>query len=256
MLQKNFFFGMLFLFLTIISPELFADAKGEEIAKKNYELKQAKNDFSVVLLAIYDKNGKRKVRKFEMYTRDGDKGRDSFIEFLEPSDVKGIKFLIFGNKKGDDEQRMFLPALGKVRRIASSQKGGKFMNSDLYYYDLDDQALEDFTYTYIKEDEYNGMLCDVIESVPLDKDAPYSKQIVWISKDDSFAYKIECYDKKNKTLLKTILFLETTVIDTIIIAKRMVIDNNSQGTKTIMELQDIKVNQDIPDTIFSLQNLD
>ena len=87
----------------------------------------------------------------EIITKEGAEGTNTFMKFIEPADVKDTKFLTIAHNKSDDEQRLFLPALGKVRRISSSTKNEKFMGSDLTYYDLEDYEYEDFTYKYVKD---------------------------------------------------------------------------------------------------------
>lgn len=239
-----------------VSIAIFADAKGEEIAKKTYDLKEANDQYSMGTMVLIDKKGEKKLRKVEMYTKKTKVGTNSYIEFLEPADVKGTKFLTIGYDKGDDDQRLYLPALKKVRKISSSQKDGSFMGSDISYYDMEERSFEDSEYKYIKEEIYNNIDCFVIESTPKDKSAPYSKQIMWISKNDYFPYKIECYDKKRDTLIKTIVAVETKTIDGVIIRTKMVVDNQKDGTKTLFQLENVKVNIGIKDDIFSVQNLE
>jgi len=247
---------LLMITVMLLSINIFADAKGDEIAKKNFNLKESKDSYSIATMILINSNNDKKTRKIEMYSKEGKEGRDSFIKFLEPADVKGTTFLTTAHKTSDDEQRLYLPALGKVRRISSSDKDGKFMGSDLFYYDMEDHDYEDYTYSYIKEDVYDGKNCFVIEMYPKDTNAPYSKQKVWIAKDDYFAYKIECYDKKgNKGLIKTLVMLNIKNIDGVLIPERIVVDNHKENHKTLLQRENIKINIGLKDSIFTVQNL-
>src|SRR4030042_4622978 len=189
------------ILLTILSLSLaavfYADDKGSEIAKKSFDLKKSNDTSSEFTMILIGKDGTKKTRKLSIRSKEGKEGRNTIVEFLEPADVKGTKFLTIAHKKTDDEQRLYLPALKKTRQISSSNKNGKFVGSDLFYYDMEDRAFEDQTYKYIKEEKYNDKDCHVIEAVSLDANSPYSKTVLWISKADYFAYKIECYDKKD-----------------------------------------------------------
>ena len=235
---------------------VFADDKGTEIAKKNDELKKSNDSYSEVTMTLIDKNNNKKVRKVIMFSKEGKEGRNSYVEFLEPADVKGTKFLTIAHKKSDDEQRLYLPALKKTRQISSSSKDGKFMGSDLTYYDMEDRAFEDSNYKFVKEDKFGDKDCYVIEVISTVKTSPYSKSLVWISKTDYFTYKIECYDKKDDTLLKVITMVEVKVIDGIITPVKTVVDNKKEGTKTLMQIDNIKINAGVKDDIFSIQNLE
>ncbi len=74
---------------------------------------------------------------------------------------------------------MYLPALGKSRKISGSSKDGKFLGSDLYFYDLEDHDLDDFTYKFIKEEVWEGHEYYVVESYPKDKKSALFKK--WLT---------------------------------------------------------------------------
>ena len=250
--MKKFVFFVLTMLFTL---SLFADEKGDEIARKNKDLKKSIDSYSEADMILIDKKGDQKKRKLIMFSKESKEGRNSFTEFSEPADVKGTKFLTIA-RKGDDEQRLWLPALKKTRLISSSSKDGKFMGSDLTYYDMEDRDFDDFTYKYLKDDKFQDKDCFVIETTPKDKTSPYSRSIMWISKADYFTYKIETYDKKDDKLLKTIVFVEVKTIDGVLIPIKTVVDNNKEGTKTLLVMSNTKINSGIKDTVFTVQNLE
>ncbi|OHD24013.1 MAG: hypothetical protein A2Y34_10245, partial [Spirochaetes bacterium GWC1_27_15] len=227
---------LLVVFITVLFAfALFADEQGDQIAQKNFNLKDSKDSYSEVTMILIDKDGNKKSRKLTMFGKETSKGRNSYVEFSEPADVKGTKFLTIGNKIGDDEQRLYLPALKKTRLISSSSKNGKFVGSDLYYYDMEDKDISEFTFKFLKDDTFNNKNCFVLEMTPKDKNAPYSKTIAWIAKDDFFAYKLEAYDKKDGELLKVLVMVEVKVIDGVMIPTKTVVENKKDGTKTLLQ---------------------
>lgn len=246
---------VLYSLLLFVGALVFADQKAETVAKSLFALKKAKDSFALTTMLIIDKNQNKKTRKMETYTRETSEGTDSFILFLEPADVKDTKFLTIAHKGTDDEQRIYLPALGKVRRISSSSKNEKFMGSDLNYYDLEDHSYDDYTYNYVKQEMINNINCDVIEMIPVDPNAPYSKQVAWISKENNFMYKAECYDKKSNSLIKTITFAEVKDYSGVLIATIIDVNNVKDGTRTVLKREQVKINSGVKDSIFTLQNL-
>lgn len=253
--MKKSIITIILIFLVSIMS-VFSDPRGEEIAKKNYNLPEAADSYSISTMVLINSRGDKKVRKLKMYSKKAKDGTNSFIEFVEPADVKGTRFLTIGHKKGDDEQRLYLPALGKVRRISSSKKGGSFMGSDLNFFDMEDHDFTDFQYKYIKDETYNGMSCHIIEMYPEDENAPYSKQVAWINKSDFFAYKVECYDKKSgNPLMKTIVMMDVKSIGGVLMPGKLVVDHHLKNHKTLLSMSDRKVNIGLKDTIFSVQNL-
>jgi hypothetical protein len=246
---------LLIFFIFNLSAILFADPRGDEIARKHYDLPEENDSYSIARMILVNSRGDKKIRKLVMYTKKTKVGTNSFIEFEEPADVRGSRFLTIGYKGGDDDQRLYLPALGKIRKISSSNKDGSFMGSDLNYFDMEDHDYSDYRYKFIKDEIYEGRDCFVIEMVSKDENAPYSKQLMWIAKDNYFIYKTECYSKKNNKLEKTIVFLNVTAISGILTAKRMVVENYLKNHKTLLQIDEKRNNIGVKDSIFSLQNL-
>ncbi len=159
-------------------------------------------DMTMILKNKQGKESKRAIRSKTLeVTGDGDK---SLSIFDTPKDVKGTAFLSFSHKVGDDEQWLYLPALKRVKRINSRNKSGSFMGSEFAYEDIASQEVEKYTYKHLREEEYQGELCFVGESYPVDKkNSGYTKRISWLDKAEYRVQKVEYYDRK-QSLLKTL----------------------------------------------------
>jgi len=156
-------------------------------------------------MTLRNKQGKTSTRLIRTRTLEiKDDGDKSLSIFDTPRDVKGTAFLSFSHKVGDDEQWLYLPALKRVKRINSRNKSGSFMGSEFAYEDIASQEVEKYTYKHLREEEYNGTLCFVGESYPVDrKNSGYTKRISWLDTDEYRLRKVEFYDRK-KSLLKTL----------------------------------------------------
>lgn len=234
---------------------LAAQNKGYEIMKKNDQLKEPKDTYSKSRLILINKNNNKKQRKFEMYSQKTEEGFDSFYKILSPADIEGMKFLTIAHK-GEDEQRMYLPGLGRTRKISSSGKDGKFLGSDIYFYDLEDHDLDEFTYQYLKEATWKGHEYYLVEAYPKNEDAPYSKIINWVRKDNYYVYKMDMYDKKQERLLKSMLITETRIKQGIISRLKMKVLNHQEKHQTLYLHENYKVNIGLDPDIFSVQNLE
>jgi hypothetical protein len=251
-LAKNF---ILFLLGSFMSFGLQAqDIKAYEIMKTNDQLEKPNDNHSKIELLLKDKYGNIITRSMESYSIKTDFGYNSFIEVTSPADIAGMRLLSIA-KTGEDDQRLYLPSFGKSRKIASSGKTGKFLGSDIYFYDLEDHDLDEFTYRFIGEKEWNGKKYDVIESVPKDKNAPYSKTILWVSVNDYFIYKSEMYDKKGR-LLKSLVINKIKTEKNIIIPENMTISNIQDGHSTEYHLISTIINSGVSPNIFTVKNLE
>jgi len=133
---------------------------------------------------------------------DGDK---SLTIFDSPRDIKGTAFLSFSHAIVPDDQWLYLPALTRIKRIASANKSGPFMGSQFAYEDLASFEVAKFKYKYLRDEKLDNINTFVIENYPQYKYSGYTRQIVWIDTQRYIPLKIEFYDRKND-LLKTLIF--------------------------------------------------
>ena len=243
------------LAIATLSIFSFADEKGDAIAKRFYNLKSSTSSISSANMILINKKGKKKVRKMEMKNLDVENGSASYIEFTSPANVAGTKFLILPDEKGESVQRIYLPALKKVRLIAGGSKKGSFVGSDFSYYDLEDRNFEDATYKWLREEAIDGETYDVVEMVSKDIDSPYSKSIAFIKKSNGFIYKSEFYDKRKGKLIKKLSIIETKLLDGIIVPTKLVMDDKKDGSKTLLISSGVSVNSAISKDVFTIQNL-
>ena len=81
-------------------------------------------------------------------TLDGDR---LLIRFTYPNDIKGTGFLVWEHPNSEDERFLFLPSLGRVRRIAGADTQESFVGSDFTYEDIGGRELDDYTYAIADE---------------------------------------------------------------------------------------------------------
>ena len=109
---------------------------------------------------------------------DGDK---TMVVFDLPRDVKGTVFLSHGHKSGRDDQWLYLPALKRVKRIASTNRSGPFMGSEFAYEDVASQELEHFRYELIGEQICcQDIKCYLLNRYPVDPHSGYSRQLLYV----------------------------------------------------------------------------
>ena len=135
----------LILVLTLTPSSGWAqDPKAREIMEKVDARDDGDNMTSDTEMVLIDKDNRERVRKIRSFQKD--KGDDQWrlMFFLEPADVKDTVLLSydFYDPDKDDDQWLYLPALRKTKRIASSDKSSAFMGSDFSYADMTRWALD------------------------------------------------------------------------------------------------------------------
>ena len=82
-------------------------------------------------MKLVDRHGRSRERVLEVTTLRGrgapgvpataPDGDRLLIRFNFPNDIKGTSFLVWEHPAADDERFLYLPSLGRVRRIAGSE---------------------------------------------------------------------------------------------------------------------------------------
>lgn len=201
---------------------------------------------SKMTMNLIDKKGKIRERLLKTYRMSDDK---QIMWFLQPADVKGSCFLRLSYDDRDDDMWIYLPAFGKVRRIASHAKKGSFMGTDFTYEDMGDRKLKDYTYQLLKEEEINGKSCWVVESIPNEGVATdYSKIVSWIWKDGYYEIREEFYDDRGN--LKKIKTVEMLKVEKYWVPEVIVMENLKSNHKTEMIFDELEVDTGLDEKVF------
>ncbi len=196
---------------------------------------------NILTMTLTNRKGQKTTRHMHGYFMEveGD-GDMSMTIFDTPVDVKGTASMIYTHKIGDDDQWLYLPAIGRVKRISSSNKSGPFMGSEFAFEDLSSQELEKYTYKYISEELMNGEECYKVERYPVSKTSGYKRNIVWYNKSNYRFEKIEFYDRKDD-LLKSLMYSNFKLyLSKYWRASTMKMVNHQNGKETLLEFSEIK----------------
>jgi len=235
--------GIIFVSATVVKEEM----TGEELAQKIDKREQPKTMKATMKMLLIDKRGDKRERKVSTI-REGDK--KMLMWFLSPADEKGVSFLRKSYEDRDDDMWIFLPAFGKVRRIASHAKKGNFMGTDFTYEDMGERKIKNYTYKILKEEKINDKEYWVLEWVPQkDVDTDYSKIVSWVWKENYSPIIEEFYDKTGEK--KKIKIMDVEKREKYWLPVKMVMEDIKANHKTEMYFEDIKVDEKVEDSVFT-----
>lgn len=235
-----------------------AEEKGLAIAKEADKRGEGYGDSKVAMkMVLRNRHGQETTREIRSRALEvKDDGDKSLIIFDEPRDVAGTALLTYTHKTGDDDRWLFLPALNRVKRIASRNKSGPFMGSEFAYEDLGSQEVEKYTYKYLRdEDCAGGQKCFVFERYPVDKTSGYTRQVLWMDQAEYRVHKIDYYDRK-KSHLKTLTFDGyKQYLDKYWRPDKMDMVNHQTGKSTTLHFKDYKFKNGYEDRDFDQNSL-
>ena len=243
------------------------DPRARAIMEKVDARDDGDNQTGIMEMVLVDKRGKTRIRKIQTFSKD--KGEDTLklMFFMHPADVKDTGFLTFDydDPDKDDDQWLYLPALKKTKRIATSDKSGSFMGSDLNYSDMTSRNLEDYEYAFFKdrkEMEVRGHKVWIIESVPksleIIEEIGYKKSLLFVRPDIDFVVRAVHWEQSGG-YVKYVDVKNLEQIDGIWVATEMHIARK-QGRQTVhqtvLRLSDVQFNQPLDEGMFSIRRLE
>jgi len=106
-------------------------------------------------MVITDPRGRTRSRTMKMWSSTDENTSKNLIIFSNPGNVSGTAFLTI-RENGSSAQRLYLPSVGRIQTIGSSDRGDRFMGSDFTYEDLGDQQAEDYDFEWLEihDDHY------------------------------------------------------------------------------------------------------
>ena len=240
------------LAIGVTTAAVAQDLTGKEIIDKIRVQESYEDTMIKMKMTLENKRGETRERLLVNRVKKIDGLTRTMTTFLKPDDVKGTKFLTIENKGRDDDQFLFLPALDKVRRISSNQKGSSFMGSDFSFGDLEGRDPDKGVHKKIGEETRDGFDCYIVESTPVegDEDDQYSKSVLWVRKDIFVPVRVEFYDKSGE-LLKVLSASDFQKTDDIWLAHHSVMENVQKNHKTIIDIAGLENNQGLDDDYFS-----
>lgn len=219
---------------------------------------------SVLSIVLIDKDGNQRKNiynrlwKFYQGKRDIVDKMVLFTQF--PPDAKGTGFMRWGyvaesNKRAD--QWLYLPQLRKIRKVSVRDPGDSFLGSDLSYGDIDDRSIDADEHNFVRVDKIPGMEFYVVESVPKESDALYSKKISWYLKTADWEgcarAKTEYYDRQG--LLLKVANLKWQQVDDAWVWDKVLVENVQTRHRSVFEVTDVKVGVGLRDKQFTQRAL-
>jgi hypothetical protein len=254
-----------FVALTLLVAAAVAeDLTAREIMERVEDRDEGNPSIVDVEMTLIDKSGKKRLRKIRAFGMDRGEDELQLLFFLSPADLKDTGFLTYDYDESgkDDDQWLYLPALKKTKRIASSDRSGSFMGSDFSYADLKSRDLDEYDFTLMKETEVDGVEVWQIESVPRTKqevkETGYTKTIDFVRQDNFVVIRSLGFVKKGGRLkymeIKTLEQIDGIWIGTEIHMTTKKGDRTLH--KTVLRNSNIRFRQELDEDFFTVRQME
>jgi hypothetical protein len=179
--------------------------------------------------------------------------RKTFVRINAPAKEAGIGSLKIGN-----EMWTYLPAIEKVIKVPPSMMMASWMGSDFTNDDMvrESSLAEDYNHKIVAEEKIDDYSAYKIEALPK-PNAPvvWGKRYYWARQRDYVPLREEFYDEKGN-LIKEMEYKEIKLMGGRVIPTFMTMRTlGKEGSKTILRIIQCQYDIAIPESIFSLRNL-
>lgn len=202
------------LVLALLAAAPLPSLTADQIARQVQDRDAGRDSRADLRMKLFDRRDRLRERALTMVTLRGREapgapktapdGDRLLIRFTYPNDIRGTSFLVWKHPRGEDERFLYLPSLGRVRRIAGSEAQESFVGSDFSYEDIGGRELEDFTYTLLDENaswsapDGASRPAYRLESKRKDRAAEFPRVVSLVLKDSFVVIQAEVYNRRDE----------------------------------------------------------
>ena len=247
----------LLLLLPLASPS------GDWVARQVQDRDTGRDSRATIHLTLYDRHGRGRERSLTMLAKKGtDAAGDKVLtRFIYPDDIKGTSFLVWEHPRAEDERFLYLPSLGRVRRIAGAEAQESFVGTDFTYEDIGGREFDDYTYALLDENATwrapDGKTYPAyrLESRRKGASARYPRIVSLITKDSFVVVSADIFNRRNERA-KVYAAGRVEKVSGIWTVLDSEMSNLLDHTRTALRIEKIQYNVGLADAEFSRRELE
>ena len=222
----------------------------DEIIEMMTETMNPETSQGKMKMTITTSTGQERTFVYEAFSKG--KGDKSLMKYLEPSRVKGQAILMLNDA---NDIWVYFPRTGRSRKLASHAKKQKVEGSDFSYEDLgaSDAFIDEYDAVRLDDGNIGGRLTYVLELTRNEEStASYSRVVLRVERESLVPLIVDYYHDKDPQLHeKQLTCSDIELIEGIHTAKKCVMHNVLDDTRTTMEIIEVKYNVELHDDMFT-----
>jgi len=234
-----------------------------EVARQVQDRDTGRDSRAEMQMRLFDRQGRVRERSMTLLALRGTNGAGdkTLVRFLYPNDIKNTSLLVWEHPDSDDERFLFLPALGRVRRIAGEEKQESFVGSDLSYEDIGGRDIAEYTYAFAGEDatwtapDGSRHPAWALESRAKDSKADFPRSVSLVLKDRFVVVHADIFNRRNERA-KVFDVKRLERVDGIWTVLDLAVSNERQNTRTELTTTSIRYNAGLSENDFSRRQLE
>ncbi|MEO5894858.1 MAG: outer membrane lipoprotein-sorting protein [Vicinamibacterales bacterium] len=260
------------LVLILLTPQPQSGLTADAIAHRMQDRDTGQDSRSVMRMKLFDRHGRARERALSMASLRGrgnpgasptaPDGDRLLIRFTYPNDIRGTGFLVWEHPSAEDERFLYLPSLGRVRRIAGTETQESFVGSDFTYEDIGGREFDEYTYSLVEENATwtppsGGPARPAwrLESKRKDASAQFPRVVSLVLKDSFMVVHADIYNRRNEKQ-KTYTVRRLEQIERIWTAMESGISNALEKSRTELVIEKMDYNAGVKESDFTRRELE
>jgi hypothetical protein len=250
------------------------------IARQAQDRDTGRDSRGAMRMKLFDRRGRSRERALTLTTLRGrgnpgaaataPDGDRLLIRFNFPNDIRGTSFLVWEHPDADDERFLYLPSLGRVRRIAGAETQESFVGSDFTYEDIGGREFDEYTYAFAGPSTSSGQATNAswtplsggapqpawrLESRRKETNAEFPRVVSLILKDSFLVVQADIFNRRNeKQKVYTVKRVER--IEGIWTVMESEMTNDLEKTRTELVVESIDYNVGLKESDFARRELE
>ncbi|MFZ5471962.1 MAG: outer membrane lipoprotein-sorting protein [Myxococcota bacterium] len=189
-------------------------------------------------LVTTSKDGKVKEQELTTSSKKIGERAHTLSRFVKPAGVAGVAVLtVEGKGEAGDDISLYLPRLRRVRKVATSERGKAFMDTDFSYSDLGSAGARDEDVRRLEDQKVDGREAYVLQGNGGEA-SPYGQVVLYVDKETYVPLKAEYADKGGKPF-KAYRSLRLKKFKDRVLAAESSMENLQTGSKTTVHVLEL-----------------
>lgn len=238
---------LLSLALLLMSAAAQQYSTASEVTDAMKELGSPATTVATMTMTITSSSGHSLTREMQLWSAN--EGKSQLIKFLSPADVRGSGFLNV-EEDGSSQTLIYLPALGRTRRVAGGQEQDAFFGSDFSYEEISNlggDLADDFDATLVEVKDGPVYVLDA--TAKADSSSSYDRILFEVPEATLIPTRVEFYQAEE--LVKVLTIDGTTEVSGYVLPSNIRMETVAAGSFTTIVQSEFSVDEEIPADVFT-----
>lgn len=230
------------------------DLDGSAIIDRYLETQDVRSEMAFIkMVSVAADNSRSEHRFLAVQKQDPDGGRGYLLRLIRPEDVEGVTVLAKEDGDGKVSQWLYLPEIGRSRKLSTEAQNTAFLGSDFSYRDLLREVPMANEYERLDDQFALGERCFVVRAVEKERENQgYAFRDLYISQETSQLLQVDFYDLEGRIIksLAAYDYDSPRIAGDSTRPQRAVMTTEGANTQTIFTVIEGRINEAIDSNIF------